>query len=187
MSQSEERPPHSTLTKKIVPNYQTLRQITNGLRAASNRIVLTLGSYDMLHIGHVRYLMRAKAQGDYLIVGVDSDSAIQRYKGPHRPLIPQDERTEMLSYLNCVDFITLVDDVDQRGKWQYGLLKMIRPTIFVAVEDSYPESQRKVIRKYSGELVVFPRQAERTSSTDIFQRLIQNLPLLMESADRRST
>ncbi len=169
----------------MIDDYKVLRQITEGYRAAGHRVVLTIGSWDMLHIGHVRYLLKAREQGEILVVGVDSDKAIQRYKGPHRPIVPENERIEMLSYLDCVNFITLVDDVDVHGQWQYGILQKIRPHVFVAVEDSYPEKQRKDIRKLCNKLVVLPRQAENTSSTDIFKNLIRNLPALMEQADRR--
>jgi len=183
------RRPPSTLKgrheKKIVNNYQVLRKIADGLRAAGCKIVVTIGSWDMLHIGHLRYLLATKNYGDYLIVGVDSDHAIKKYKGPHRPVVPEDERLEMLSYQEPVDFVTLVDDVDTRGRWLYGLIRAIRPDVFVAVEDSYPPAQRRAIRRYCRKLVVLPRQAERTSSTNIFKGLIRSLPGLMEAVDRR--
>ena len=103
---------HQTLRKKIVPDYKLLNKIVEGLRAADYKIVATIGSWDMLHIGHVRYLMEAKNRGDILIVGTDTDAAIKRYKGPNRPIIPENERMEMLSYQACVDFVTAIPDVD---------------------------------------------------------------------------
>jgi D-beta-D-heptose 7-phosphate kinase/D-beta-D-heptose 1-phosphate adenosyltransferase len=155
---------------KTVNDYERLAKVADGLRAVNRRIVLTIGSWDLLHIGHVRYLLQAKARGDILIVGVDTDRAIKFYKGPLRPIVPENERSEMLSYQACVDFITLLDDVDEQGKWQYDLLRKIKPDVFVAVEDSYPQSQLDDIRQHCGELVVLPRQAENTSTT----RMIQN-------------
>ena len=139
----------SAFTKKIIRDYRILKKIVDGLQAADYRIVVTIGSWDMLHVGHLRYLIKAKTYGDILIVGTDSDTAIAKYKGPHRPLIPENERIELLSYQECVDYITLVDDVTSKGRWQYGLLRTLRPDIFVAVEDSYPPQQRKVIKRFS--------------------------------------
>jgi rfaE bifunctional protein nucleotidyltransferase chain/domain len=159
--------------QKIVPDYETLAKAMDGLRAVNYRVVLTIGSWDLLHIGHVRYLMRAKEYGDVLVVGVDTDRGIKLYKGDLRPVVPQDERSEMLSYQGCVDFITFIDDIDDRGAWQYELLKKIHPDVFVAVEDSYPEKQLQEIRPHCGELIVLPRQAENTSTTRMIQGTIK--------------
>jgi len=164
-----------TLQKKIVRDYETLAKIVDSLRATRHHIALTIGSFDMLHIGHLRYIIRAKERGDVLIVGVDSDRAMKLYKGPDRPIWPETERLEMLSYQDPIDWVTLIDDVDEHGNWQYGLIDVVRPDVFVAVEDSYPEDQRRKIAEYCGELVVLPRQAEETSSTNTFQRLILTL------------
>jgi len=134
---------------------------------------LEVGSWDLLHIGHVRYLMQAKAQGDILIVGVDSDRAIKKYKGDLRPVVPEDERQEMLSYQSCVDFITPLKDVDAQGKWQYKLLRDVGPDVFVAVKDSYPPHQIKEIKKHSKKVVVLPRQATRTSTSRMIQHTVK--------------
>jgi rfaE bifunctional protein nucleotidyltransferase chain/domain len=160
-------------TQKIVNDYQTLAKAIEGLRAVNYKIVLTIGSWDLLHIGHVRYLLRAKDYGDVLVAGTDSDRAVRLYKGELRPVIPQEERCEMLSYQSCVDFVTLIDDVDEKGAWQYELVKKLRPDVFVAVEDSYPEEQLKEIRKYCTEVIVLPRQAENTSTTRLIQGTIK--------------
>ncbi len=159
--------------RKIVPNYKKLKKIREGFQNLGQSVVVTIGSWDVLHIGHVRYLNRAKTYGDILIVGTDSDRAIKSYKGPQRPLVPEEERMEMLSYQTSIDFITLVDDVTKSGKWLYGLIKTLRPDVFVAVEDSYPDEQRLAIQKFCGELVVLPRQAENTSTTHLIQETIK--------------
>jgi D-beta-D-heptose 7-phosphate kinase/D-beta-D-heptose 1-phosphate adenosyltransferase len=160
-------------TKKIVNNYNTLSKAIEGLRAVDYKIVLTIGSWDLLHIGHVRYLRLAKEYGDALVVGVDSDRGIKAYKGDLRPVVPEGERAEMLSYLDCVDFITTIDDIDREGRWQYELIKIIHPDIFIAVEDSYPEEQLNEIRKHCVEVIVLPRQAETTSTSKLIQGTIK--------------
>jgi len=153
--------------KKIIKDYEVLRKVVDGLSAANHKIVVTIGSWDMLHIGHVRYLTNAKSHGDILIVGADSDRSIKLYKGEERPIIPEDERLEMLVYQLPVDFATLIDDVDDSGAWQYELIKALKPDVFVAVEDSYPESQLNDIRQYCKEVVVLPRQARTSTSATI--------------------
>ncbi len=167
-------------TKKIILNEHELKLKVFACQALGAKVVLTIGSWDLLHIGHVRYLMKAQSFGDVLVVGTDSDRAVKLYKGEYRPIIPEQERLEMVCYLSCVDFVTTVDDVDEKGKWQYGLLRLIRPDVFVAVDDSYPPEQCVDIQKYSGELIVLPRQAESTSSTGIIQKLIKGNPEMMK-------
>lgn len=154
-------------------SYKKIAEKVAAWKALNERVVVTIGSWDMLHIGHVRYLMKASGFGDRLVVGVDSDSCIRAYKGKNRPIIPQVERMEMVSYIWCVTIVTLVTDVDDRGQWQYGLLKKLRPDVFIAVEDSYPEEQRSHIREFTDNLIVLPRQAENTSSTDIFRKVVK--------------
>ncbi len=108
-----------------------------------------------------------------LIVGVDTDETVRFYKGELRPIVPYEERAEMLTYQSCVDFVTPIIDVDEKGRWQYGLIDKIRPDIFIAVEDSYPEAQLADIRKYSTEVIVLPRQAENTSTTNLVQNTVK--------------
>lgn len=158
---------------KIVKDYESLVLATKGLQAVGRKIVVTIGSWDMLHIGHLRYLMKAKEHGDILVVGVDSDRGIKLYKGDFRPVVPEGERCEMLTYQSPVDFVTLVDDINEKGKWQYKLIDVIRPDVFVAVEDSYPPEQIEDIRKYCGEVIVLPRQAEETSTSNFVQDTIK--------------
>lgn len=158
---------------KFIENYDNLAKVVDGLRAAGYKIVATIGTWDLLHIGHVRYLMRAKSYGDILIVGVDSDRSVKKYKGSLRPVVPFEERVEMLIYQSCVDFVTQVDDVDGKGKWKYALLKRIKPDVFIAVEDSYPKTQMEDIKRFTKKLVVVHRQAERTSTTKMVQYAVK--------------
>src|SRR5438046_2538332 len=74
------------------------------------RIVFTNGCFDILHVGHARYLAEARSLGDLLVVGVNSDESVRRLKGPSRPLVPQDERAEMLAHLAVVDYVSIFDE-----------------------------------------------------------------------------
>lgn len=155
------------MAERVVKDYKELKKYIDAHKDLNHAIVCTIGSWDMLHIGHVRYLMEAKKHGDILIVGTDSDRALKLYKGDERPIIPEEERMEMLSYQQCVDFVTIVDDVDSDGKWQYELIKTIKPHFFVAVEDSYPQEQLDDIKKHCDDVVVLPRQATTSTSGTI--------------------
>lgn len=173
--------------KKIVLDYERLKKVTEGFQAIGRKVVVTIGSWDSLHIGQVRYITRAKARGDVLVVGFDSDRAIKLYKGEFRPLIPEEERAEMLTYLDVIDFVTALDDVDKKGNWQYGLLEAIRPDIFVAVEDSYPEKQIAEIQQYVNEpVIVLPRQADTSTSALIAKLLKGYLTPAYELAHQRA-
>ena len=158
----------------IILDYSELKKIIDAHKTLGHKIVCTVGSWDMLHIGHLRYLIKAREQGDILVVGADSDRGIKLYKKNElRPVIPQEERMEMLKYQECVDYVTLVNDINENGKWQYELIKTIRPNIFVATPEAYPEEQIKDIKMYSDKIIIFPRQAEKTSTTEIIERMIK--------------
>lgn len=169
----------SSPSKKIVHDYEVLRSKIESLRSLDpdNLIVCTIGSWDNLHIGHVRYLIEALKHGTVLVVGVDSDRGIKAYKGPLRPVIPEVERCEMLSYQEPVSYVTLVDDIDNTGRWEYELIKVIRPDVFIAVEDSYPQEQIAEIKEFCGDVVVLPRQAE-TSTSKTIHDTVKNAMLL---------
>lgn len=156
---------------KVVKDYKKLAEIINAYKTLGKKVVCTIGSWDMLHIGHLRYLHKAKSEGDILIVGADSDRAIKLYKNnPLRPVIPEDERMEMLSYQNFVDYVTLIDDVDDKGKWKMDLLKMAHPDVFIAIKESYPPEQIEEIKNNVGKITILERQAENTSTTQIIER-----------------
>lgn len=168
--------------RKIVTDYDKLRRRIEAHHVLGHRVVATIGSWDMLHIGHVRYLHRAKGYGDILIVGADSDRGIKAYKNPLRPIIPEIERLEMLSYQAPVDYVTVVDDIDNAGNWSYGLLRAVPIDTFISVADSYPENQLAEIRSHCADIKILPRQAEKTSSTDIIQNIVKGH--LLEMLDR---
>jgi len=87
-----------------------MRRIVEGLKTEGKRVVFTNGCFDLLHVGHVRYLEQAKALGDILIVGINSDRSVQDLKGPLRPILPVEDRAEILSGLGCIDYITVFDE-----------------------------------------------------------------------------
>src|SRR5438093_9594001 len=115
-----------------------LLAVVKAAKRKGNRIVLANGCFDVLHVGHIRYLQAAKALGDLLIVGVNSDEQTRQLKGDGRPLVPQNERAEIVASLETVDFVTIFDEptVEQ-------LLLALKPDVHAKgtdyTEDSVPE------------------------------------------------
>lgn len=115
----------SALGQSILPREQ-LAAIIAEEQAAGARCVFTNGVYDLLHIGHIQLLWRARALGDLLVVGVNSDASTRRLKGPTRPLVPQGERAETLAALAMVDYVTIFEE-DTAGE----TIAALRPAIYV--------------------------------------------------------
>lgn len=99
-------------------------------RAAGDRVVFTNGVYDLLHRGHVEYLEDARALGDRLVVGVNADASVRRLKGPTRPIVPEDERAELIAALACVDLAVIFDD-----DTPLALIEAVAPDVLVKGAD----------------------------------------------------
>jgi rfaE bifunctional protein nucleotidyltransferase chain/domain len=109
--------------------------LAEGLRAAGHRIVLANGCFDLLHVGHIRYLEEARKLGDVLFVGINGDAAVARLKGAGRPLIPADERVELLQALRAVDHVVVFDDDTADA-----LIRALRPDVHAKGTDYTVES-----------------------------------------------
>lgn len=152
----------SPAMKRIIST-DALKKKVAELRQEGKKIVLTQGSFDLVHIGHARYFAKAKQHGDVLIVGVDSDAKVKRRKGEDRPIVPEDERMEMLAHLRSVDLVVLKDD--EAPKWHY--IKSIQPDVLIATKETYSAQQIKDLKKYCGEVVVLEPQATTSTSAKI--------------------
>jgi rfaE bifunctional protein nucleotidyltransferase chain/domain len=111
--------------RKILPPPALLERLAPR-RAAGERVVLTNGCFDLLHRGHVRYLADAAELAEVLVVGLNSDASVRALKEPGRPLVPQDERAEVLAALACIDYVTIFD-----APTAHGLLEAVRPDFYV--------------------------------------------------------
>ncbi|MEK7476969.1 MAG: D-glycero-beta-D-manno-heptose 1-phosphate adenylyltransferase [Candidatus Coatesbacteria bacterium] len=136
-------------------------------RARGRRIVFTNGVFDLLHVGHARYLAAARATGDLLVVGLNSDASVRRIKGPKRPIVPEAERAEMLMSLRSVDHVVVFgDDTPER------LIRAIRPDVLVKGADWAPG---KIVGadavKAAGGRVVRVRLARGRSTTALVGRI----------------
>lgn len=152
---------------EFVRSWDTLMAELNRQRGKGARIVSTNGVFDVLHIGHLRYLQAARKCGDLLVVGVNSDAGTRLLKGPSRPFVPEDERAELLAALNCVDYVTLFDDPTP-----VRLLEKVRPHLHVKGGDYEIERmpETAVVRKYGGEVITVDFVPEH-SSTGIIERI----------------
>ena len=119
----------------MIVSLPELVPIVAGLKQAGRRIVFTNGCFDILHVGHVRYLKSAKALGGALIVGLNSDKSVKRIKGDKRPIVPERERAEVLSSIRFVDYVVLFDEPDP-----YNTIAAIKPDILVKGGDWSPEN-----------------------------------------------
>ncbi len=110
------------------------RDVLSGIlakeRQQGRRIVFTNGCFDLLHVGHVRYLNEARKQGDLLVVGLNSDASVRAIKGEKRPILPQDQRAEVLAGLECVDYVCIFDEPDP-----LLLIQSLKPHVLVKGAD----------------------------------------------------
>src|SRR5437899_10029179 len=102
------------MTGKILSHIEIVKE-RERLRAAGRKLVFTNGVFDILHVGHVRYLEQARALGDALVVAINSDRSVRELKGEGRPLVNESERAEVLAALRAVDYVTIFDDISPRS------------------------------------------------------------------------
>jgi len=152
-----------------IKTLEQIRKIAAELKKQGKKIVTTNGCFDVLHIGHIRYLRDAKKLGDILIIGLNTDSSVKQYKGDKRPLMPEDERAEMLSALEFVDYIVKFSERDPRN-----LLDAIKPDIHVKGGDYKMEQiiEKKVVEKNGGKVVLLPL-VHGKSTTNIINRIME--------------
>ena len=134
----------------------------------NKKIVWCNGCFDLFHVGHLNYLKNASNLGDILIVAVNSDESIKKYKGKDRPVQPEQERMENVAMLQVVDYVIKFDSIDTTQ-----LLKEVKPDVFV-VSDAIGENEKReseIVRGYGGEIKVVPR-TKFISTTEIIERII---------------
>ena len=154
--------------KQKIKKREELLRIIKDLKAKGKRIVFTNGCFDLLHVGHIRYLEEAKALGDILIVGVNSDASVRKLKGPKRPVLPVEDRTEILSGLGCVDYITVFDELDP-----LALITSLQPNVLAKGGDWTKEQTvgKEVVERSGGEVVIIPF-VEGTSTSNLIETIL---------------
>jgi rfaE bifunctional protein nucleotidyltransferase chain/domain len=152
----------------MIVSLPELVPIVAGLKQAGRRIVFTNGCFDILHVGHVRYLKSARALGGILIVGLNSDKSVKRIKGDKRPIVPERERAEVLSSIRFVDYVVLFDEPDP-----YNTIAAVKPDILVKGGDWSLENivGRDIVESYGGEVHTIPF-IEGASSSRIIEDIV---------------
>jgi D-beta-D-heptose 7-phosphate kinase/D-beta-D-heptose 1-phosphate adenosyltransferase len=138
-------------------------------RAAGKRIVFTNGCFDILHAGHVHYLAVAKAEGDILVIGLNSDVSVQNIKGTQRPIIPEGQRAFVLASLEYVDYVAIFNEPDP-----YHLIQAIMPDVLVKGAD-WKESEiigADIVKKHSGR-VVRVKMMSGVSTSKIIEKIVR--------------
>ena len=155
--------------KGKIKTREELQKIIHNLKRSGKRIVFTNGCFDILHVGHVRYLEQAKSLGDVLVVGINSDRSVRGLKGPRRPILPVEERGEILSGLGCTDYITVFDEPTP-----FELISLLLPDVLVKGGDWTPEQVvgREVVEGSGGRVVILPF-VEGSSTTNIIDVILE--------------
>lgn len=130
---------------------EAAQKTVEGWRAQGLKVALANGVFDLLHVGHVRYLEAAKQLADRLVVAVNSDASTRAYKGPGRPVIPEAERAELLRALRCTDLVLIFEEPDVRA-----VIRALKPEVHVKGTDYTPQSipERAEVEAYGGKVAV---------------------------------
>lgn len=138
--------------------------ISKTLQAAGKTVVFTNGCFDILHVGHVRYLAGARQLGDCLIVGLNSDSSVRQLKGPNRPVNCQEDRAEVLAGLAAVDYVVVFDETTAEN-----LVAVVQPDVYAKGGDYTIETlpEGKIVIAHGGRIVLVPEVPGRSSSNII--------------------
>ncbi len=157
------------MANKIVER-EVLKETVQSLKKGGKKIVFTNGCFELLHVGHVQYLQAARAEGDILVVGVNSDHSVRRIKGPRRPVVPENERAEVLASLACVDFISLFDEPDP-----LAMISSVLPDVLVKGADWAEDAivGKDIVEAHGGRVVRIPL-TQGASTTSIIEKILAN-------------
>jgi rfaE bifunctional protein nucleotidyltransferase chain/domain len=150
------------MSPKIV-ELEELSDRCEKLRSAGKKIVATNGCFDLLHVGHVRYLQAARALGDLLVVGLNGDDSIHELKGAGRPITTQSDRAEILAALACVDLVTIFPEIRATK-----FLAAVRPAVYVKGGDYTPrtlaEEERAILNEFEAAIRLIPFETGYSTS-----------------------
>lgn len=155
-----------TAVQKVLDR-KTLKERVDSFRQSGKIVVFTNGCFDLLHVGHVRYLEEARKQGDCLVVAVNSDSSVRQIKGPERPIIAEEQRAEVVAALGCVDWVTIFDEPDP-----LVLIKLLKPDVLVKGGD-WPEEKivgASEVKEAGGKVSRIPQEVG-VSTSDILEKV----------------
>lgn len=157
------------MTKQKIKTIEELKKIIKNLKSQNKKIVTTNGVFDILHLGHIKYLQEAKKLGDILAIALNSDSSVKQIKGPQRPINGQEARAEVLASLEFVDYIVIFNETDP-----VKILSEIKPNIHVKGGD-YNINQiieKNIVEKNNGKIILIP-EIKGCSTTDLINKVIR--------------
>jgi rfaE bifunctional protein nucleotidyltransferase chain/domain len=162
--------------RRKVLQRDALVEVVKNLRDRGKRVVFTNGCFDLIHLGHVRYLGEAKKHGDILVVGLNSDGSVRRLKGKGRPFVPERDRAELLAALEAVDYVTIFGEDTPAA-----LIEALGPDLIVKGADYTLEEVvgRETVERSGGCVVIVPLVEDR-STTKLIEK-IRRSPLEPES------
>ncbi|OCL27654.1 hypothetical protein U472_03635 [Orenia metallireducens] len=157
-----------SIIEKIQPRDQ-LKIILKEKKTEGKKIVFTNGCFDILHVGHTRYLAEAKARGDLLVIALNSDSSVKLLKGDKRPIIPEIERAEMLANLEVVDYVTIFSE-----KTANETIAILKPDIYIKGGDYQIEElpEAEVVASYGGKIDLVS-EIKGASTTNIIGEILK--------------
>jgi D-beta-D-heptose 7-phosphate kinase/D-beta-D-heptose 1-phosphate adenosyltransferase len=150
--------------KKKIFSGRAIKSLAANLKKRGKKVVFTNGCFDLLHVGHIRYLRRAREAGDFLVVGLNSDLSVRKIKGPGRPILPGGERAELLAALSSVDAVVIFTEPTP-----IRLVELIRPDVLVKGAD-WPADQivgGDLVRSYGGRVRRIPLARGKSTSAII--------------------
>ncbi len=156
-------------TAKKILTLEDLVTRLGKVRKSGQKIVFTNGCFDIMHVGHVRYLADARSEGDLLVVGLNSDASVRIIKGDKRPIVRQNHRAEVLASLGCVDFIVIFDEPDP-----LKLIQTLKPDVLVKGEDWTEDAivGAQSVKSQGGKIVRISF-VEESSTTAIIEKILQ--------------
>ncbi len=172
----------SDVQNRLINDQAELKKTVELFKKMGYKVVLTQGVYDLIHEGHAGYLEKARSYGDILIVGVDSDALTKARKGPNRPIVPQNERVNMLVHLRHVDIVTVREINHEKG----DLIKLVEPDVLVVSKSTkdFSKDEQLEYKEFCGKVVILPPQAQATTSARIRNLTIEGAEKLAEEVTR---
>ena len=155
--------------KSKIKTREELKEVITDLKTQNKKIVTTNGAFDLFHTGHLKTLNFAKKQGDVLIVGLNSDSSIKKYKSKKRPIIPEKERAKLVAATEPVNYVTIFEE-----ETPVILLQMIKPNVHVkGLEYKEKIPEKDVVEVNGGKIVFIERDKTDTSTTRIIEKIVE--------------